>query len=63
MSIMLTEDLVEVEFFRADASDGVDYLELRDITLPKNDPLAGFSLGLNRADRKKLIALLLEADK
>jgi hypothetical protein len=63
MSIMLTEDLVEIELFCGDAADGADFLELRDITLPKNDPLAGFSLGLNRADRKRLIAILLEADK
>ena len=63
MSIMLTVDLVEIEFFKADAADGTDYLEMRDITLPKDDPMAGFALTMSRSDRRRLIAVLMEVDK
>lgn len=63
MSIMLTNDLVEIEFFKSDATDGTDYLEMRDITVPKDDPLYGYALAMTNSDRKHLIALLMEVDR
>lgn len=62
MSTMLTGDLVEITVFKPDEGGWI-YLEQRDITLPKDDPMAGFAIYMTKSDRKHLIALLREVDK
>lgn len=63
MSIMTTQDLVEIEVFRSDSADGTDFLEFRDTTVPKDDPLASYALALPKHERLRLASLLLEASR